>query len=331
MTTGVVPRFTRQRIDRSKAPVPPAFTFDSNPVEPEHVVTVVDWTGGARQALRDLDTYFARLEPRQSLPIEALRGRLQVGDMDNLRLDRSLGLRSSSSTLLWTACAADEARQRVGAAVLGWLVDDVDVRDTSARELVQRLKEFSRAAKLVKVTRRTARVFAWEQTRSGTTIGAATNSNGYPDLADFVARHLEGKEVLPGLGGLRRIASGRLDLNQAELLTEPVLDQATLFSLVVRVRVLSFPGRATPVVVLDLSRRIWTRVLKKFAVKELSAYALPDGSRTALRFALQRQRTKTESGYTSTYQPDADFAPLPVNLICSSVGPGTRSPREGIC
>src|SRR5882724_2614322 len=223
MTMGVLPRFTRRRIDRSKAPVPLALIFDSNPAQPEHVVTIVDWTSAALQALRDLHTYFAKLEPRQSLPVEALRGRLQVGDTDNLRLDRSLGLWNPSSTLLWTACAADEARQRVGSAVLGWVVDDVAVHDTSARELVQRLKQFARDGKLVKGMRRTARVFAWEQTRSGTTIRAATNRDGYPDLADFVARRLEGKEVLPGLGGLRWIASGRLDLNQAELLTEPVL------------------------------------------------------------------------------------------------------------
>jgi hypothetical protein len=229
--------------------------------------------------------------------------------MDNLRLDRSLGLWNPSSTLLWTACEADEARQRVGSAVLGWLVDDVDGSDRSARELVERLKQFARGAKLVKVTRRTARVFAWDQTQSGTTIGAEMNSNGYPDLADFVARRLEGQAVLPGLGGLRRIVSGGLD-NQAELLTEPVLDQTTPFSLIVRIRVLSFPGRATPVVVLDLSRRIWTRSLKKAAVRKLSAYALPDGTRTALRFTLQPRRMTTERGSTYTYQPGADFAPI---------------------
>jgi hypothetical protein len=209
--------------------------------------------------------------------------------------------------------------------VLGWLVDDIVVNDTLASELVQRLKQFARDGKLVKARRRTAQVFAWGQTRSGTAIKAETNCNGYEDLADFVARCLEGKEVLPGLGGLRRIASGRLDLNQAELLTEPVLDQATPFSLVVRVRVLSFPGRATPVVVLDLSRRIWTRALKKTAVKELSCYALPDGTRTALLFTLQRQRTKTERGHTYNYQPGDDFAPiarafgLPLEMASSEI------------
>ena len=237
----------------------------------------------------------------------------------NLR-NGHLGLWRPSSTLLWTACAADEARQRVSTAVLGWLVDDVAVHDTLARELVQPLKQFARDRSLVKATRRTARVFAWEQTRSGTTIKAETNHKGYEDLADFVARRLEGQEILPGLRGLRRIASGRLDLNQAELLTEPVLDQATPFSLVVRVLVVSFPGRPTPVVVFELSRRIWTCVLKKTAVKELSGYALPDGTRTALRFTLRRRRMKTEPGRTYTYQPDADFAPiarafgLPLNM-----------------
>jgi hypothetical protein len=56
MTTDVLPRFTRRRIDRGEALVPLAFIFDSNPVELEHVVTVVDWTRAALQALRDLTT-----------------------------------------------------------------------------------------------------------------------------------------------------------------------------------------------------------------------------------------------------------------------------------
>jgi hypothetical protein len=310
MTTTVEPAYTRKRVDRGGTPTPLAFVFESDPVQPEHEVTTVAWTTSALQILRDLGKQFAALEPRQSLPVEVLRGRLEVGDTDNLRLDHQLGLWSASSTLLWTPREPGAASQVVGAAVVGWLTDDVPTKDARVGELVHHLRRLAREGKVVVAARRKARVFAWEQTRSGTALSAATNRDGYADLADFIARRLEGEEILPGLGGMRRVASGRLDSNQAELLSEPVLDQATPFSIVVRVRVVSFPGRATPVVVLELSRRLWSRVLSKAAVRGLSAYALPEGACSALRFTLHRRRVPAEPRAVYAYVPGEDFAPI---------------------
>ena len=132
-----VPRgFTRRRIARGEGPVPLAFVFDGSPRQPKHLVTVVRWTDAALQQIHDLQEHVATLEPQRRLATEALRGRLEVADPDNLRLDRGLGLRGRPPELLWTVC-----------------------------------------------------------------------------VADFVARQLEGQEILPGLGGLRRVASGRLDAN----------------------------------------------------------------------------------------------------------------------
>lgn len=310
MTAETIQSFTRHPKDRSTSPVPLGFVFDGSPVQPEHIVTVVDWSGDARQILRDLDQSFARLESRRRLPLSALRGRLEVGDSDNLRLDRKLGLWGSVPTILWTACGPDEAKTRVTGATHGWLIDDVTVHDTAIGELIQRLKRSAADGTLLRVTRRKAQVYAWEHNRSGTTKPAAINRDGYPDLADFVARQIEGNEIWPGLGRLRRMASGELDSGQAELMTDPVLDQPTPFSLVLRVQVLSFPGRQTPVVVLEISRRVWARTLKKAPTHEASAYAFPDGTRTALRFTLQRTRTKSEQGSTYSYQPEGDFAPI---------------------
>ena len=190
------PVFTRERIDRTAGPVPLAFVFDDSPVQPEHIVTVVSWSLAALPLLRDLHKHFANLAPRQSLPVEALRGRLEVNDADNLRLDRGLGLWGRSPAILWTSCAAELARERVSSAVLGWLVNDVEVDEAAATDLVQRLRHLARAGQVVEVARRTAQVFCWEQTRSGTATGARTNREGYADLADFVVRQLEGKELL---------------------------------------------------------------------------------------------------------------------------------------
>ncbi len=310
METAMAPTFTRKRVDYSEAPVPLAFAFNGSPHQPEYAVTVVGWTATARQVLRDLDGILGKRETRQSLPVVALRGRLEVGVAGNLRLDRRLGIWGQSPTILWAACPPGEARRCVADAVLGWLMDDVPTDTPACSELVQRLRQLHRDDGLVVDTRRTARVFSWEQNRSGTAALSRDNACGYTDLADFVVRQLEGKELLPGLGRLRRIAAGQLDTNQAELVTEPIVNSTTPFSLVVRVRVLSFPGRPTPVVILEISRRIWSRALKRTGVKHLSAYAFPRGSNTALRFTLLRRRARPERVASYCYEPDADFAPI---------------------
>jgi hypothetical protein len=100
-----------------------------------------------------------------------------------------------------------------------------------------------------------------------------------------------------------------LDHNQAELMTEPILvGRNGRFSLVVRVRVISYPGRPLPVVVIDFSRRVWTGHLKeKPRVKAISAYALPENSSRAFRFTLRK--VKGEEG-TWSFQPADDFAPI---------------------
>jgi hypothetical protein len=98
--------------------------------------------------------------------------------------------------------------------------------------------------------------------------------------------------------------------NEAELMTDPLMiEQGDRFSLVVRLRVLTYPGRQTPVIAVDFSRRVWVTGLKTRArVKRLSAYAFPDKGSRAHQFTLVRRRQA--DGKTWTYQPDSDFAPL---------------------
>lgn len=309
VTVGNEPTFTRRRISEPD-PVPLAFAFDSNPAGPEHLVTVVSWTDVARQALRDLSQHLSGLERRQSLPVEGLRGRLEVHDPGNLRLDRGLGLWSVRPSILWTSCDPATATGHVGNAVTGWATDDLIGNDASVRDTARRLRHLASDGGLVTAARRRAHVFAWERSRSGTTICAATNREGYADLADFAARCLEGEELLPGCGPLRRVAGGRLDSNQAELMTEPLVVGTNSFSVVLRLQVLSYPGRATPIVTLDLSRRMWTRRLKGASARELICYALPDGSKVALRFSFQRQRSDAAGQVVHTYRAGGDFPPI---------------------
>src|SRR5262249_44941440 len=155
-----------------------------------------------------------------SLPVEGLRGRLQVLDEHNERLDRNLG--RAKDPLLATASSPDQAIRHVQDALRGWLAIDLQAENNSEAVLIERLQQLARDGNAATAEWRTPDVFAWEAALNGTALMGRGNPNGYADLADYVARCLQGKEVFPGLRELRRIASPELTQNQAELMTLPV-------------------------------------------------------------------------------------------------------------
>lgn len=322
------PLYTRKANGRS-APMPLALVFDADLVQPEHVVTLVGWSDAAYQKLGALSQAYRNASRDATLPTASLRARLELADPDNLRLDRGLGLQRDR-TVFWTACGPTEATERVSRAVMGWLVDDVEAPD-GADALVQQLRGLTRSGGLLSLSRRPARVFAWEYTLGGTASPAASNPQGYPDLADYIARRLEGAELCPDLGPLRRLASSELVTNQAELITTPLADQAEPFSLVLRIKILSYPGRPTPVVEFEVARRLWTRSLRRTGTHILSGYAFPADRHTAVRFTLHpRPQVGADARKTWHYQPGRDYAAiartfqLPRALTGAEIASGTH-------
>jgi hypothetical protein len=285
-----------------------AFAFAVKPAPRKHPVTVARWSASALAYLQTMSNLLR--ERKRDLPTIALRGRLELADQQNLRLDRDLG--RYYGVILWTQRESEETRTQLNSAMLGWLVNDVASLASSAdaeRSLIA-LKDMARAQTAVETERRVADPFHWATTASKT--AKTTSHSSYPDLADYVARHLEGQAIFPEFPGnpaLRRIAGGQLDQNYAELMTEPVvLGRGGRFSLVVRVRVFSYPGRPEPLVAIEFSRRVWTSKLNdKSSTMRISGYALPDGSTRALRFTLSKQRR--DDGQW-VFQPDDDFAPI---------------------
>lgn len=283
-----------------------AFVFDRKIPQHTHAVTVARWSEAAYAHLTSLGDALKSQTPRIDIPVVGLRGRLELADQANLRLDRSVG--RYGRTILWTQTEARPCCEAINAAVLGWLIDDVarHARSDAAGRSLEQLKQLARNHRAVETFRREASPYTWDETLSKT--AKAVSSTSYADLADFVARQLEGKAIFPDLPGLRRIVSGQLEQNQAELMTEPIVIGRSRFSLVVRVRVISYPGRPTPVITIEFSRRIWTAgIREKATAMTISAYALPDASSRAFQFTLRRSRG--EDGKWG-YQPDDDFAPI---------------------
>jgi RNaseH domain of pPIWI_RE/pPIWI_RE module N-terminal domain/MID domain of pPIWI_RE len=320
--------YTRKPTGRS-GPLPLALTFDPDLNQPEHVITSVSWSGEAHSALQALrQTYRTAASRGTDLPTTALRARLEVADPDNLRLDRGLGLRNDP-VILWTAAEPEQAVQRMSGAITGWLVDDVGPPEGGSGALA-RLRSLARSGALLMLSRRSARVFAWDHTTGNTAFPVPRmNSDGYADLADFVARRLEGLELFRELSPLRRIVSGDLKANEAGLITAPHVSVAEPFSLVVRVRVLTFASLPIPVVELEVAKRLWARSLAHASTRTLNAYAFPSDRQTAIQFTLERRAGQDGQGNRVwRYEPGNDFAPvmrafgLPTGLTGDDIAAG---------
>lgn len=289
---------------------PLAFAISQRPRDIAYKVTVVTWSEQALAHLRTLGEYFR--ERKLALPTRSLRARIEIADAASLRLDAYLGLGRVSSVIVWTQQQLQNAREIISDVVLGWLVDDVGrlTTDDVATASLQQLKNLARARTVIVTSERVTNPYSWTMTQSKT--AKATSPNSYVDLADYVARQIEGHIIFPGASAMRRIAGGNLDSSYAELMTEPIkVGRGGQFSLVLRIRIRTFPGRPTPIIDIQCGRRVWVTGLKERATAaRITAYAFPPESTRAFPFTLVQERERKDKTNGNTYRLGDDFAPI---------------------
>src|SRR4051812_3533287 len=81
---------------------PLALVFEQGVPQPSYDVTVARWSDTAHAHLRSLSEMLRNQSPRVDLPVVGLRGRLELADSANLRLERSVGQYDRTATILWT-------------------------------------------------------------------------------------------------------------------------------------------------------------------------------------------------------------------------------------
>lgn len=302
-------RVITKRIGRKdERPTPLAFVIAAlASKQVRHPITVAHWSEAAFGYLQQLERAFKGYRPMVSLPVVSLRSHLELED--TLRMDRQLGRYGNTREILWTTTEQLPACEIINAAVKRWLVNEVAglVRSDEATAALEQLKQLAGKNHAIHTITREATPFWWEATQSRTTKPHA--KTGYADLADAVARHLAGRVVFPGLTGLRRIAGRELQANQAELMTEPIIIGVNeRFSLVVRIRIFSYPGRMTPVITIEFSRRVWTSGIKlRASGRRVSGYAFPKESDRAFQFTLESAR---QDDGKFRFELGDDFGPL---------------------
>ncbi|WP_216319266.1 RNaseH domain-containing protein [Deinococcus aestuarii] len=239
------------------------------PVEP-HVALALQLDEGFGRLLSTVEQQRqARLgkEPGR-LPTTMLRLLLELQDPGTLRTEVNLWRLTRApvrSPLLVTTTPAPEALTRARAALATWLLKMPDLDEATRLSVAERLPTAVRAQE-VRFDPRHWQGGPW----------------GHRDLADMAARALEGAELFPGRGGLRRIVSREMGGGVVELMTDPYRAGTTRGELptsyVVRLKTKTHLGNSEPLLVMELSRRQWTDNASTFHGK-VTLYALP--ARTA--------------------------------------------------
>jgi len=320
-----------------------ALTFtlptDARPLEAHSKVVV--WTVEGARALQRLGQ---ALPERRQLPHRALAARLEhrLPLIQRLRTEESFreifkGGSGNPPAFLYTWDAEQALAtvdRLVGLAVRDWLQDDVARPYKNNAEVlaaVQVLLECRKSRQLYQVRSQQVRLLPWKQHGNGTTDPA--EPLGYTLLADFLARRLEGKELLPGLGPVHRIVPDTWSAKKVELITDPV--RGSDFSLVITLQVISVPGLRQPLINLDVRKRRWVKTLDTaWDSSAVSGYVLPreSGRSVAFQFALEPRRLGDDRG--RTYMPGEGFSALqralqlPAGLTGLEIAAGAASTAD---
>jgi hypothetical protein len=297
----------RQTSDKELTPL--AFVFEPGIPQRTYFLYGVYWDEDTTTYLLELRRRLQERKNRRSLPIAAFRSHFEVVLPETVAFVKDIGLRHKDQLLCWVESSAENTQQKANQVFLAWLVECLSgyIETQEEELLVRQLKELARENEAIRAEKIEAKPFVWDVSQGHT--AKIIGRTSYAELANFVALQLEGAQVFPDTDiKLRRIVSSDLYSNQAELMTDPIEQGNKSFSFVIRVKVLSFPGRSTPVIVINFTKRVWTTSLNlKSMVKTVSGYALPTNSNRAYRFSLEKQkRANREYEFVLAH----DFAPI---------------------
>lgn len=290
------------------------------------------WTPEAYNAFHMLARLLRQNEtPRLFIPYRVLRSLLDLYVPTTLRQHETLALTFSSQArrtssekvaFAWFSVDAPPEPVQVRRAIHQWFetaLQPLATRVPHIADQIAHLEELFRNGRFVTPTdHNVVYEFPWSQMANGTAHPRSTDGSqdlqGYPALADFVARALEGKHLAPGLDEpCRRLISRSRYTPGAEvkLISNPIwLDgRHHAFSLVVNVRIATLPTVPQPLIVLDVHKRRWSAELRArpFALLgDMTGYAFPTVSPIVVPFRVNPKKGQ--------YQPRREYLPIALEL-----------------
>ena len=278
-----------------------AFTVPDNlPPVPISGVTLV-WT---KQALKTLsDIHKAAYEDKETfkeLPYQSLRGLLNVSIQEIDRIEPHLGLKSTLIREIRSGSPKDydfarlidsnhhkNLTKRLRSVLNDWVTNHLrpfcENKDVPEK-LIDQIQNLAEKDELIHIHPFKMNLLPWPwQKETGTT--GAKDGRAYQVVVDYLARLIAGKEIFQGCGPMRRVISGygKFASNTAELITTPIsIPDKGRFSLVVKLKLVTFPSVHQPVIEIDVSKRRWLASLEApdRDYRDISGYAfspaLPD-------------------------------------------------------
>ena len=257
---------------KSTGLVPLAFTTaeDFQPTRVDGLA--IAWTREAVTAFSKVRDSTKVRDPNfeRNLPYASLRGLMEVTLPRVARIERGMGLDTYAldparkDTVPFAYIESDsveDARDSLRPILHDWIAHFLVPQYLEPGEVPQRLRgrveELAQSDGLLSIEEIHARLLPWNAGPTGT--AAPPDKRGFQLLVDQVVRLVAGKELFRGLGPMRRIVTVRPGAQSvAELITDPIdMGERGMFSLVVRLEVVTFPSLGQPLLTVNVSKRLW--------------------------------------------------------------------------
>lgn len=250
---------------KSKRLVPLAFTIPDN-IKPVVINGyIISWTKTAIEL-------FSKIKPKKKkLPYVYLRGLIEVCLPQISRIDFSMGLSNLSPKYGNHSFAylegGEEQKIKEGLYPLldNWITNRLipyAEKEEVDSETCDRLRNLYAERKLVSIKPIQSQILPWSQHGNG-----SAKSNDFYSffvLVDYIARQISGREIFQGCGKVKRVISnkGGISSGSVELITEPIqLEDKGLFSLFIRLEVVTLPSFSQPLLTVDVKKRRWLKSL----------------------------------------------------------------------
>jgi hypothetical protein len=293
---------------RSTEIVPLAFTIAPD-VPPVSVTGLaLSWTREAIGTFQRIRNAHIDPEFRRNLPYASLRGMMDAAMPSVSRLHRGMGLdeyalkprqEDAQPFLFLDSPDAAEAARVMLPLLENWVVTFLGPQYLEpggvSFDFRDELLNLARVNRLVQFEPIEDRLVPWNAGVTGTAMPPDQKRRGFQLLVDQAARCVAGHELFIGLGPMRRIVTtGPGAESVSQLITQPIeLPDRGLFSLLVKLEVVTFPSLGQPLVTLEVSKRRWlSRISDRTADRNDiggSVFSLRRPDR-AISFRVRRER-----------------------------------------
>ncbi len=182
-------------------------------------------------------------------------------------------------------------------------------KESVSEKLIEALRELQEKNKLLSIQQFQSQILPWSQYEDSGT--AKPYNYSFPALANYLTRLIAGHQIFQELGEIKRIISSEQG-NPVELITNQIsIDNKGLFSLYIKLELVTLPSLSQPLITIDVSKRRWLSSLKEkaFDCNSINGFVYSKNHRDRLfNFKLNRRKNKDTSEYE--WQPDDAFSVL---------------------